>query len=184
MRPYRVLFLLAACAGILAAQSLQDFEKRITEFTLSNGLHFIVMERHEAPVVSFHMHVDVGAANDPASASGTAHMFEHMIGKGTTSLGSTNWAEEEKALAAVEDAYDALEQERRKELRADKAQLERLEAALKRAIDKANSFVDQNAFTKEIERNGGVGFNASTGLDELLLLAPGQPRRALVRAAG
>jgi predicted Zn-dependent peptidase len=165
MRPYRVLFLLAACAGILAAQSLQDFEKRITEFTLSNGLHFIVMERHEAPVVSFHMHVDVGAANDPASASGTAHMFEHMIGKGTTSLGSTNWAEEEKALAAVEDAYDALEQERRKELRADKAQLERLEAALKRAIDKANSFVDQNAFTKEIERNGGVGFNASTGLD-------------------
>jgi len=35
----------------LAAQSLSDFEKRITEFTLANGLHFIVFERHEAPVV-------------------------------------------------------------------------------------------------------------------------------------
>jgi predicted Zn-dependent peptidase len=154
--------MLAVC---LHGQNLSDFEKRVTEFTLANGLHFIVMERHEAPVVSFYLHVDSGAANDPANATSTAHMFEHMIGKGTASLGSKNWPEEEKALAAVEAAYDRLEEERVKGRRADKAQIERLEAALRVAIDKANSFVDQNAFTKEIERNGGVGFNASTGLD-------------------
>jgi predicted Zn-dependent peptidase len=162
MRPIALFPLLAAS---LFSQNLADFEKRVTEFTLANGLHFIVMERHEAPVVSFHLHVDSGAANDPANASSTAHMFEHMIGKGTTSLGTTNWAEEEKALAAVEVAYDKVEEERTKGRRADKAQIERLEAALKKAIEKANSYVDSNAFTKEIERNGGVGFNASTALD-------------------
>ncbi|MBM3783945.1 MAG: insulinase family protein [Acidobacteria bacterium] len=161
----RRLLLAAAFVATLHSQSLQDFEKRITEFTLSNGLHFIVMERRDAPVVSFHLHVDSGAANDPGNASSTAHMFEHMIGKGTQSLGTTNWPEEEKALKAVEDAYDRLEEERAKGRRADKAQLERLEAALKKSIDHANSFVDQNAFTREIERNGGVGFNASTALD-------------------
>ena len=89
-------------------------------------------------------------------------MFEHMIGKGTVSLGTKNWPEEEKALQAVEAAYDKLEEERGKGRRADNAQLERLKAALDRAIEKANSYVDQNAFTREIERNGGVGFNAST----------------------
>lgn len=162
MRPIALFPLLAAS---LFSQNLADFEKKVTEFTLANGLHFIVMERHEAPVVSFHLHVDSGAANDPANASSTAHMFEHMIGKGTVSLGSKNWPEEEKALAAVEAAYDKLEDERAKGRRADAAQIERLEAALKSAIEKANSFVDQNAFTREIERNGGVGFNASTGLD-------------------
>ena len=162
MRPIALFPLLAAS---LFSQNLADFEKKVTEFTLANGLHFIVMERHEAPVVSFHLHVDSGAANDPANASSTAHMFEHMIGKGTTSLGTKNWPEEEKALAAVEQAYDKLEEERVKGRRSDKAQIERLEAALKKAIDKANSFVDPNAFTKEIERNGGVGFNASTALD-------------------
>lgn len=161
----RCLAVFTFLAASLSAQSLQDFEKRITEFTLANGLHFIVMERHEAPVVSFYMHVDSGAANDPANASSTAHMFEHMIGKGTMSLGTKNWPEEEKALKEVEVVYDKLEGERAKGRRADKAQIERIEAELKKAIDKANSFVDQNAFTREIERNGGVGFNASTGLD-------------------
>jgi predicted Zn-dependent peptidase len=149
----------------LRAQTIADFEKKITEFTLSNGLHFIVMERHEAPVVSFHLHVNSGSANDPSNASSTAHMFEHMIGKGTVSLGTTNWPEEEKALKEVEAAYDRLEEERAKGRRADKAQLERLEALLRKSIEKANSYVDQNAFTREIERNGGVGFNASTGTD-------------------
>jgi len=161
----RLTALIALLAGSLFSQNLADFEKRVTEFTLANGMHFIVMERHDAPVVSFYLHVDAGAANDPANATSTAHMFEHMIGKGTASLGSKNWPEEEKALAAVEVAYDKLEEERAKGRRADKAQIERLEAALRKAIEKANSYVDQNAFTKEIERNGGVGFNASTGLD-------------------
>ncbi|MBI2688405.1 MAG: insulinase family protein [Acidobacteria bacterium] len=163
MRPLVFFPLLAAVC--LHGQNLADFEKRVTEFTLANGLHFIVMERHEAPVVSFHLHVDSGAANDPANASSTAHMFEHMIGKGTVSLGTKNWPEEEKALQAVEAAYDKLEEERVKGRRASSAQLERLKATLDKAIEKANSFVDQNAFTKEIERNGGVGFNASTALD-------------------
>ncbi len=161
----RAIALIPLLAGSLFSQNLADFEKRVTEFTLANGLHFIVMERHEAPVVSFHLHVDSGTANDPANATSTAHMFEHMIGKGTVSLGTKNWPEEEKALAAVEAAYDKLEEERTKGRRADKAQLERLEAALRIAIEKANSYVDSNAFTKLIDRSGGVGFNASTALD-------------------
>lgn len=159
-----VAVLLPACLP-LDAQSLADFEKRITEFTLTNGMHFIVMERHESPVVSFYAHVNAGAANDPANASSTAHMFEHMIGKGTASLGTTNWELEKKALAEVEAAYDKVEEERRKERRADPAQIERLEAALRKAIENANQYVVQNAFPREIEKNGGVGFNASTGLD-------------------
>ncbi|MFN9084309.1 MAG: hypothetical protein ACK5XD_04955, partial [Acidobacteriota bacterium] len=52
----------------VCAQSLADFEKRVTEFTLKNGMHFLVMERHESPTVAFHAHVNAGAANDPANA--------------------------------------------------------------------------------------------------------------------
>src|ERR1035438_9421141 len=43
---------------VLAAQSLKEFEKKVTDFTLPNGLHFLVIERHEAPVVSFHTYVN------------------------------------------------------------------------------------------------------------------------------
>ena len=154
-----------AFTSTLFGQSLKDFEKNVTEFTLSNGMHFIVLERHQAPVASFYMHINSGSVNDTGGRTGMAHMFEHMIGKGTANVGSKNWPEEQKALAAVEAAYDKLEDERRKGPRADKAQIERFEAVLNKAIEKANSYVEQNAFVRMIEDNGAVGFNASTGMD-------------------
>src|SRR5215470_8585964 len=102
MKARSLLLLLPA---LLAAQSLKDFEKKVTEFTLANGLHFIVIERHEAPVVSFHTYVNVGSVDDPGGRSGLAHMFEHMAFKGTATIGTKNWPEEKKALDAIEQVY-------------------------------------------------------------------------------
>ena len=147
------------------AQDLKEFEKKVTEFTLPNGLHFIVVERREAPVVSFHTHVNAGSANDPSGATGIAHMFEHMAFKGTPEIGTRNWAEEKKALEAVEAAYHALEAERRKGPRADAEKVKALEARLQLEITKANAYVEPNEFPRIIEENGGAGLNASTGMD-------------------
>ncbi len=152
-------------AAPLPAQDMAAFEERITEFTLNNGMHFIVLERREAPVVSFHAYVDAGAVNDPSGKTGLAHMFEHMIGKGTMRVGTKNWELEKQALEAVEETYDLLEQERRKGDRADPERLESLQEALNTAIEAANSYVVQNEFPRVIEQNGGVGFNAGTRLD-------------------
>lgn len=151
--------------ALAAAQYLEQFEKRVTEFTLDNGMHFIIAERHEAPVVSFHAYVNAGAVNDPSGKTGLAHMFEHMIGKGTIEVGTTNWPEEEKALERVEAIYDELEMERRKGKQADAGRIEALEKELQKAIEKANSYVVQNEFPRVVEENGGVGFNAGTGMD-------------------
>src|SRR6266849_10870275 len=112
IRNWILLLALAACR--LSAQNLKEFEKRVTEFTLANGLHFIVLERHEAPVVAFNTYVKAGSLDDPAGQTGLAHMFEHMAFKGTPWLGSRNWPEEKKTLDEVEDLYAKLEEERRK----------------------------------------------------------------------
>ena len=157
--------LLLLLAAILPGQNLEEFEKRVTEFTLDNGVHFIVIERHDAPVVSFHALVNAGATNDPGGKTGIAHMFEHMIGKGTMRVGTTNWPEEKQALDTVEESYSRLEEERRKGLQADKERVEALEKELAAAIEVANSYVVQNEFPRVVEENGGVGFNAGTGLD-------------------
>ena len=81
------LLVLSILPLLAIAQSLPDFEKRITEFTLPNGLHFIIFERHEAPVVSFHSFVNAGSVDDPSGETGIAHMFEHMAFKGTDKIG-------------------------------------------------------------------------------------------------
>ena len=157
------LFLCTAL--FLPAQDLQEFAKKVTEFTLPNGLHFIICERHQAPVVSFHTYVNAGAVDDPSGKTGIAHMFEHMAFKGTESIGSTNWPEEKKALEAVERAYDRLDQERDKGPRASKDRVAKLDEEVKAAMDKANTYVEQNLYPRLIEENGGVGMNASTGED-------------------
>ena len=94
----RVILSVLLFPALLAAQSLQAFEKKVTEFTLSNGLRFLVIERHEAPVVSFHTYVSVGSVDDPRGETGIAHMFEHMAFKGTQTIGTKNWPKEKAAL--------------------------------------------------------------------------------------
>src|SRR6202795_4200447 len=125
--------ILLLCPLALVAQSLQDFEKRVTEFTLANGLHFVIFERHEAPVVSFHTYVNAGSVDDPSGETGIAHMFEHMAFKGTESIGSKNWPEEKKAIEDEEAVYDRLDAERNKGVKADSRKVAALEAELKAA---------------------------------------------------
>jgi predicted Zn-dependent peptidase len=162
----RLRFLLPLLLPVLlAGQSLQEFQKKVTEFTLANGLHFIVIERHEAPVVSFHTYVNVGSVDDPSGETGIAHMFEHMAFKGTQTIGTKNWPEEKKALDAIEQVYDRLDEERRKGLRADPKKVEAMQAEVKEAIAKADSFVEPNEFDRIVESSGGVGMNASTAED-------------------
>jgi predicted Zn-dependent peptidase len=157
--------LLFLCPLLLAAQSLKDFEKRITEFTLGNGLHFIVFERHEAPVVSFHSYVNAGSVDDPGGETGIAHMFEHMAFKGTETIGTKNYPLERKAMDEVEHVYDEYDAERNKGLKAEPKKLADLQEQLKAAMEKADSYVIPNAYPELIEANGGVGMNAGTGED-------------------
>ena len=157
--------LLALLPGLLCAQSLQEFEKKVTEFTLPNGMRFLIIERHEAPVVSFHTYVNVGSVDDPNGETGIAHMFEHMAFKGTATIGTKNWPKEKAAMAQIEVVYDKLDQEKRKGFRADPKKIEELQAQVKDAIATADSFVEENEYDRIVESNGGVGMNAGTGED-------------------
>ena len=167
-KPANLLLPLALAAALpttLPAQNLQEFAKRVTEFNLPNGMHFIVLERHQAPVVSFHTYINAGSVDDPKGLTGLAHMFEHMAFKGTETIGSKNWPAEKLALARIETIYDQLDAERAKLRLADPAKLKALDDQLHEAIEKADDYVEPNLYPRIIEENGGVGMNASTGED-------------------
>ena len=105
--------LLAAAMAFAGAQAqdLKSFEQRTTTKVLSNGLTLIVSERPEAPVFSYSTFIDAGDVNDPSGQSGLAHMFEHLAFKGTSEIGTTDYAAEKIALDKVEAANDAYEAE-------------------------------------------------------------------------
>jgi predicted Zn-dependent peptidase len=148
------------------AQDLKSFEQKITTKVLPNGLTLIVCERPEAPVFSYSTFIDAGDVNDPSGESGLAHMFEHLAFKGTTQIGTTDYAAEKVALAKVEVANDAYEAEYLKAVGRDEKKLVELKAALKAAETEAHKFVVPNQFTDVAERNGATGLNAFTALDE------------------
>ncbi len=156
--------LLLACSFPVHAQSLEDFEEKVTEFTLDNGLTFIVIERPIAPVASFVTYVDVGGANEPIGHTGIAHIFEHMAFKGTPYIGTTNWEEEQKVLDKMDQTYQQWLSESYS-ASPDSAKLDKLWSQFNDLQEEAGQYVINNEFSQIIERNGGTGLNAGTGAD-------------------
>jgi predicted Zn-dependent peptidase len=148
------------------AQDLKSFEQRITTKVLPNGLTLIICERPEAPVFAYNTFIDAGDVNDPSGESGLAHMFEHLAFKGTSEIGTNDYADEKLALAKVEEANNAYEAEYLKPVGRDPKKLEALKKAFEDAQAAAQKYVVPNQFTEIAERNGAHGLNASTGLDE------------------
>ena len=140
---------------------LGRIQDKVTRFTLENGLAFLVIERHQAPVASFVTMVGVGSVDEPAGRSGLAHMLEHMAFKGTSRIGTTNWDSEKKILAKLEDAYRQWQEARRsKSIDEDKAS--KLKDRFQELQDKAQKYVRPNEFASIIESNGGTDLNAAT----------------------
>ena len=157
---------LAGLAYSMQAQDLASFEKRITVKALDNGLTVLICERPEAPVFSFFTHVDVGSDREVPGITGLAHMFEHMAFKGTDKIGTANYAEEKVAIEKMEQAYQAYDHERRKEVGRDDKKVAELEKAWKDAMAAAQKFVIVNQFGQIIEQDGGQGLNAFTTSEE------------------
>ena len=135
------------------------------EFTLPNGLKFIVVERHNAPVFSFETMVNAGGADEQVGQTGIAHMMEHMAFKGTSVVGTKDWAQEQSLLEAEERAYLALRTERQKGLKADTTKLAALQQALAEAQDAARGQVESNEFSRIVESAGAPAMNAETSDD-------------------
>jgi predicted Zn-dependent peptidase len=155
--------ILAMGSVLTLAQSLSDFEKKVHEFTLENGLKFLVLERHEAPVVSFHTYADVGSVDEVKGITGMAHVFEHMAFKGSRTVGSKDYEREVEALAAVDTAFLNLKRERSQG--AGPERLAELEQLYLEAQETAGNYMVHDEFEEALIRAGGVGLNASTAPD-------------------
>jgi len=146
-------------------QDLEAFEEKVTEFQLDNGLTFIVVERHAAPVASFVTFVNVGGANEPVGNTGIAHIFEHMAFKGTHTIGTTNWEKEKPLIEKMDKAYRAWLNEKHKP-ETDSTVLEEKWQEFQEFQEKSQQYVKNNEFSRIIEQNGGTGLNAYTNSDE------------------
>src|SRR4030095_8644792 len=80
----------------------------VRKVVLDNGLTVFLSENHERPEVFGAVVVRTGAKNDPPNDTGMAHYLEHMLFKGTTKLGTTDWERERPLQERLEALYDGL----------------------------------------------------------------------------
>jgi predicted Zn-dependent peptidase len=155
-----------ACAATWAqAQDVKEFEKRISEFTLPNGLQFVVMEHHDSPAVCFYTYVRAGSTADAAGRTGLAYVLEEALFTGSETIGSRNWTAEKKALDAVETTYDELEAEQNRGTKASQSQLDKLQAQLRIAVDTANRLGAPRTYGLVLEEEGGIRVGVNTTPD-------------------
>ncbi|MDD2286455.1 MAG: insulinase family protein, partial [Paludibacter sp.] len=160
------LLISPATAMSAEAESLPiAIDPRIQEFTLENGWKFIVLPRHETPVVSFYTWADVGSAQEVKGITGSAHLLEHLAFKGTQNIGTTDYEKEQPALAKIDEAYQALQREKAKGPEVNPDQLKKLTEDFRAAQEEAGKYVVQNEFGTAVELYGGRGLNASTSSD-------------------
>ena len=142
--------------------------ERVREHRLKNGMVVLVVERHQAPIVSINMVYRVGSVDEQGGLTGLAHFFEHMAFKGTRALGTLDYEKEQPILEEMEEVDAALRREVESGAEADpdrRDRIERLRQRFEKLEGEADGFVVSNEIGEIYDRHGAVGFNAGTGKD-------------------
>ena len=120
----------------------------VSEFMLDNGMKVIVKPDRRAPVVVSQVWYRVGASYEPDGLTGISHALEHMMFKGTESLGPGEFSKTISALGGDENAFTGRDYTAYFETLA----AEHLETALRLEADRMRNLrLDPEEFAKEIE---------------------------------
>jgi predicted Zn-dependent peptidase len=84
----RLAILLAVTGLVLAQTPSKVTPIKFTDTTLDNGLRVIISEDHFAPVYAIAVSYKVGSRDERNGRTGFAHLFEHMMFKGSENVGA------------------------------------------------------------------------------------------------
>src|SRR5437867_7505701 len=131
---------LTSSAPRLLSQEAPGEKLPVAKHVLPNGMTFLFLRRPGAPTVSFVTHFRAGGVDEWTGISGTAHLFEHMLFKGTRTIGTKNYDAEQALFPRIDAAADSVTAEFRKGALTDSAQLKRLRDRPKPLEDSARQY--------------------------------------------
>lgn len=183
-RYVQIPFLAALCllvpVGRLAAAAEHGVQPKIV--TLDNGLQMLLVERHEQPSFAGCLIFNVGSCNDPAGVSGIAHMFEHMMFKGSRVIGTKDFEREWLLIEEQDDLRAKMNAEmNRMRLMKRRGEIDdvldpsqwtpeykTLKAKCDELIEAERELMIDNELDKIYSANGGAMLNAGTSNDMTL----------------
>ena len=130
-------------------------------YKLDNGLTVYLSDYKDAPRIQTYLAVRAGSKNDPATATGLAHYLEHMVFKGTSQLGTQDWAKEKVELDKIEALYEVYRGQRN-----DPVARKRTYHQIDSISGVAAKYAVPNEYDKVMGAIGAKGSNAHTSNEE------------------
>ncbi len=178
-RPNRYVVLAWTVVVLAAAVPAAAQNIDAKEYWLDNGMQVLMVERHEAPTIMCAIFARVGSANESTGITGISHLFEHMMFKGTETIGTKDPVRDREIMAEL----DAVRYEMRKEERIMREQLRRgeiddmldpeaktdryreLDAQFDALILEQRELIIKDQLDEIYSKNGGFFLNAFTADD-------------------
>ena len=161
-------------AGSSRAQKVPVIEK-----SLPNGMTLLMVERHDDPTIAGGWVAHVGSANERPGITGIAHLFEHMMFKGTPTIGTKDYKKDIQIIAEQEKLRDEMRKEEAKMRAAWRrgeiedlqkpenktARYKELEKEFNGLIAQQREIIVKNEWDRIYTTGGASGMNAFTSTD-------------------
>ena len=171
-----------ALLGILltSAAHAQDITQVPVEtFELANGMNVLLVQRPELTTVSAGWVAHVGSSNERPGITGMSHFFEHMMFKGSDTIGTTSLTEDRRVIVEQEKLQEQIreiyrDQRARSRLGeiddpfsadARPAELVELERRFDELVEQQRTVMVKDEFDKIYTEAGASGMNAFTSED-------------------
>ncbi len=165
--------------AVLAAIPLTAQRLDVEEFRLDNGMKFLLLHKPGAVTVSAGWVSKFGSVNERPGVTGVAHLFEHMMFKGTKTIGTTDIDRDLELIKQIDAVQRQIRTEREVLLTKHRLGLidnpddpayrsEKHNTLIMRFRDllhEQRSVADRNAFSRIYSSLGAIGANAATGHD-------------------
>jgi predicted Zn-dependent peptidase len=165
---------LVVCAALATAQNVP-----VQEVVLDNGMRLLMVPRKGDPNIAAGWIARVGSVNERPGITGMSHLFEHMMFKGTHTIGTKNFAEDSRLMAEMDRVRAEIDREQQALIKryrlgeiVDAKDPKNRSAKHQQLIDDLNKLEKQqkdlmvkDEFDRVYTTAGGSGMNAGTSND-------------------
>lgn len=165
----KLYFIIASIAILLLAASCNESKYKYESvpkdplkariYTLNNGLKVYLSVNKDKPRIQTFIAVRVGGKNDPAETTGLSHYLEHLMFKGTTHYGTTNYEAEKPLLDQITQLYEKYRST------TDPVERKAIYAQIDSVSQVASKLAIPNEYDKLMSAIGAEGTNAFTSYD-------------------
>jgi predicted Zn-dependent peptidase len=158
----RLLILFAAAAMFAAYALSAGVTLDVKEHVLGNGMKILMIPKPGVPRVVCHIYFKVGSINERPGITGSAHVHEHLMFKGTEVMGVNDYAKDSEIDRQIDALMGQIYREKYWKTDGDAAKIADWQKQVDALAKTEKTYIIKDDLWAQYMKNGGTGLNAST----------------------